>query len=139
MAQSGALLRPTLSGVAMVQPSSSAVGVPQAGFDCPQAGTDEAYKNAAAKPRRRNLLLPARMLPSPIRALRRRRDRDLHRRPLQHFLMEGIELRIGLAPAAVRKAEIGIAEHADEADLRDVEWPRQHVGLFLEMRHSLPG
>ena len=35
--------------------------------------------------------------------------------------MEGVELRIGLAPAAIGEAEIGIAEHADKADLRDVE------------------
>src|SRR5665647_3828206 len=72
-------------------------------------------------------------------ALRRRRQRDLHRRPLQHLLMEGIELRIGLAPAAIGKAEIGIAEHAGKRDLRDVERARQHVGLVLENCHAAPG
>src|SRR3979490_1688249 len=53
--------------------------------------------------------------------------------------MEGVETRVGLAPAAIGKTEIGIAEHADEADLYDVERPRQHVGLLVEARHALPG
>src|SRR6266478_1962506 len=71
--------------------------------------------------------------------LRRRRDRDFHRGPLHHLLMEGVELRIGLAPAAIGKAEIGIAEHADEADLRDVERAVEDVGHVLEARHAGPG
>src|SRR3954463_1567223 len=74
----------------------------------------------------------------PILASRRRRRRDLHRRPLQHFLMERIEFWIGLAPAAIGKAEIGITEHANEADLGDRERTRQHFGLLLEMRHAAP-
>src|SRR5437868_14086569 len=104
----------------MLQPSSSAVGVPQAGLLCPRAGAEAASSRAAAIARRRHLLLPSRMLPSPFSMLRRRRDRNLHGRPLQHLLVERVEFWIGLAPAAVGKAEIGIAEHADEADPRKV-------------------
>ena len=58
-----------------------------------------------------------------IPALRRRRHRDLHRRPLQHLLIEGVEFWVGLAPAAIGKAEVGIAEHANKSDLHDVERP----------------
>src|ERR1700732_3783082 len=70
--------------------------------------------------------------------LRRRRHGYLDRRPRQHLFVEGIELRIGLAPAAIGKAEIGIAEHAGERDLRDVERARQHLRLILEARHAAP-
>src|SRR6478672_13110924 len=103
MAQRRELSRPTLSGEAMVQPSPSAVGVPQGGLVCAQPVAVVANKNPAVRPRRRNLLLPSRMLPSPI-GLCRWWGRDLHRRPLQHLLMEGVELRINLAPAAIGKA-----------------------------------
>src|SRR6185437_13869865 len=70
--------------------------------------------------------------------LRWRRDRDLDRRPRQHFFVEGIEFRIRLAPAAIGKAEIGIAEYADKTDLGDIERPRQRVRVFLESRHTVP-
>src|SRR4051812_23670969 len=115
MAHNRSPSRPELSGVAMFQPSSSAVGTPQAACVCAM-GTS---RRAAARARRRNGLPSSRMLPPPFWLLRRRRDRYFHRRPLQHFLMEGVEFWVGLAPAAIGKAEIGIAEHADQADLRD--------------------
>src|SRR6476620_9957247 len=120
MAHSRPLSRPTLSGESMVQPSPRAAGTPQDGFAWLSAGVaDTASTKTAARPRRRNRLLPSRMLPSPFPLLRRRRDRDFHRRPLQHLLMESVELRIGLAPAAIGKAKIGIAQHANKADLHN--------------------
>src|SRR5258705_12734641 len=139
MRHSRTLSRPTLSGQSMVQPSPRVAGTPQAGFVWPSACVaDAASTKTAAKRRRRYGLLPSRMLPSPFPLLRRRWDRDLYRRSLQHSLMEGVELRIGLAPAAIGKAEIGIAEHAYEPDLYDIERPRQHLRLVLESRHADP-
>src|ERR1700754_4727156 len=126
MPQSRAPSRPTLSGVAMVQPSSRAAGIPQGRPVCPHAAVAAASTNMAARPRCRNFLPPSRMLPSPCSLLRGRRHRDFHRGPFQNFLIEGVELRIGLAPAAIGKPEIGIAEHADEADLGGIERTRQH-------------
>src|SRR6266516_3758340 len=124
MRHSRAPSRPTLSGESMVQPSPRAAGTPQAGFVWPSACVaDAASTKTAAKPRRRNFLPTSPMLPSPLLWLRRRRDRDLYRRSLQHPLMESVELRIGLAPAAIGKAEIGIAEYAYEPDLYDIERP----------------
>src|SRR6186713_1261872 len=120
--------RPTLSGVAVGQPSPTEAGFPQARLRWPMASSwvcaaaaDAANRKRAARPRRRNALPPSRMRCLHSLVLRRRRDRDFHRWPLQHLLMESIELRIGLAPAAIGKAEVGIAEHADQADLRDIE------------------
>src|SRR5689334_18519563 len=81
---------------------------------------------------------PSRLTLSVPSISRRRRYRDFHRRPFHHLLIEGVELRVGLAPAAIGKAEIGIAEHADEADLGDVERPGQYVRLVLEARHAGP-
>src|SRR4051794_2934652 len=139
MRHSRAPSKPALSGESMVQPSPRAAGTPQGGFAWLSAGVvDTASTKTAARPRRRTRLLPSRMLPSPFPLLRRRRDRDFHRRPLQHLLMESVEFWIGLAPAAIGKAEIRITEHANKADLRYVERPGQHVRLVLEARHAGP-
>src|SRR5690348_18326488 len=67
--------------------------------------------------------------------LRRRWHRNLDRWPLQHLLMELVELGIRLAPPAIGKAEVGIAEHADKADLRDGERAAQDIVARLEPRH----
>src|ERR1700751_2581285 len=54
--------------------------------------------------------------------------------------MKRVELGIGLAPTAIGEAEIGIAKHADEADLGDVERTRLHcLDVVLEARHAGPG
>src|SRR3954453_17881290 len=147
MPQSCAPSMPTLSGDAVNQPSSVDDGGSQARFRCPgtmpSACTEvvetvnASMRLAPRMPRRGKrssiILLPA------VAILRRWRHRDLHGGPLQHFLVERVELRIGLAPAAIGEAEVGIAEHADEADLRDVERAVQHLGHVLEARHSGPG
>src|SRR6185312_12596728 len=139
MRHSRAPSRPTPSGESIVQPSPRAAGTPQAGFVWPSAQVvDKANAKTAVKPRRRNFLLPSRMQPSLFLLLCRGRYRDFHRRPLEHLPVKRVELRIGLAPAAIGEAEVGIAEHANKADLRDVERPRQHVGLVLESRHAGP-
>src|SRR6476660_2281347 len=71
-------------------------------------------------------------------SLSRRRHRDFYRGPGQHLFVECIQVRIGLAPAAIRKAEVGVAEHAYQPDLRDIEWPRQHILVRVEARHAVP-
>src|SRR3954451_1033907 len=147
MPQSGAPSMPTLSGAAAVQPLSVDDGGSQARFRCPgtmpsaRTGVAETV-NASTRlaprmPRRGKrsciILLPA------VAILRRGRHRDLHGGPLQHLLVEGVELRIGLAPAAFGEAEVGIAEYADQADLRDVERAVEDIGHVLEARHAGPG
>src|SRR4051794_34376888 len=67
-----------------------------------------------------------------------RRHGDLHGLALQHLLVEGVEGRKRLAPAAIGEAIIGIAEHADEVDGDDVERPRHQVALRGEAGHAGP-
>src|SRR4051794_21215023 len=119
MPQSCAPSMPTLSGDAVVQPSSADDGGSQARFRCP-GGMPSARTEVVETVKASTRLAPRILrrgkrsriiLPLAVAILRRGRHRDLHRGPLQHFLVEGVELRIGLAPAAIGEAEVGIAEH----------------------------
>src|ERR1700742_1811676 len=100
MPQSCALSIPTLSGDAIVQPSSIDDGDPQASACTDVAETANASTRLAPRMLRRGKRSRIVLLPA-VPQLRRWRHRNLHRGPLQHLLMEGVELWIGLAPAAI--------------------------------------
>src|SRR5438552_15616324 len=71
--------------------------------------------------------------------LRRWRHGVLDRRPLHHLFVECSGLRKRLAPAAIGKAEIRIAECTGQRNLRDVERPGESLRPRLEQGKALPG
>src|SRR5438045_9697896 len=63
--------------------------------------------------------MPARRQAPYCETLRHRRLARLHRGQLLDVAVPSGELRVALAPAVVRKAEIEIAQHAADRDLAD--------------------